>query len=165
MPATYEPIATGSFSGGNYITFSSIPSTYTDLRVVVTATSTAANNNIWLQFNGNFTGTSYFMTCIRGDGTSPSAQSTEQFGENNMRPYNMEIAANVPGFATFDIFSYNNSASPKVVLITGSSDANGSGGVNTTVGRWGNNAAINSIRCVNANGGNGTATLYGIKAA
>ena len=164
MPATYEPIATGNFSGGNYITFSSIPSTYTDLRVVVTATSTGGLNNIWLQFNGNFTGTSYYMTCIRGNGTSVSGQSREQFGANNMRPYNMEIAANVPGFATFDIFSYTNSAS-KVVLITGCSDANGSGGINKTVGGWANTAAINSIRCVNANGGTGTATLYGIKEA
>jgi hypothetical protein len=164
MPLTYDPIATGTFSGSNYITFSSIPSTYTDLRVVISITSVSNANNIWLQFNGDFTGTSYSMVCARGTGSAASSQGTDGAGENNMRPYNLEIPNGTVGFATFDIFSYAGSTT-KAVLITGSADANGSGNVNLTAARWANTAAITSIRCVNSNGTNGTATLYGIKAA
>jgi hypothetical protein len=164
MPLTYDSIATGTFSGGNYITFSSIPSTYTDLRVVITGVAASGLTNLWVQFNGVTTGTSYNLTTIRGNGSTVSGQSTEQFGDNSIRPYNMELTGGKWGFATFDIFSYTGSHS-KVVLVTGGSTDSSSPGSNITVGSWSNTAAISTIRCVNAVGGDGTATLYGIKAA
>jgi hypothetical protein len=43
MPATYEPIATTTLGGAAAtITFSSISSAYTDLRIVLVGTTTAS---------------------------------------------------------------------------------------------------------------------------
>jgi hypothetical protein len=74
MPAgnTYESIATqtlGSSSGS--ITFSSIPSTYTDLVIVFSGT-TAALVAVDIQFNGD-TSTNYSRTIISGNGSTASS--------------------------------------------------------------------------------------------
>ena len=54
MATTYEPIATNTLgSAAANITFSSIPATYTDLRVVVVALTTNNNWNIELRLNSD----------------------------------------------------------------------------------------------------------------
>jgi hypothetical protein len=168
MAITYEPIATAAFTTGvDTLTFSSIPATYTDLRVVIHGTRTDGFTNFWVQFNQDYaTGPNFYsMTNLRGTGSSAISQSTSTFGNNSINGLNFQTTAGVNAFSTFDIFSYA-SSSYKPVLVTSSGDANGSGGVVYTVGTWRNTAAINEIRCVASNGHNGvTATLYGIKAA
>ena len=58
MPAsnTYEPIATTTLtSATSEVSLSSIPSTYTDMIIVVTATTTADNTDIQMYFNSDNT--------------------------------------------------------------------------------------------------------------
>lgn len=164
MPAgaTYEPIATASPSGTAPVTFSSIPSTYTDLKLVCFLAG-SASDPIGLQFN-NDTGTNYSRTFIAGDGST--ATSNRSSSATNIRmPYPYNATPNF-SIAIFDIFSYAGSTN-KTILATTGNDRNGSGNVMRLVGLWRSTAAINRIDVI-VNGGDtfaagSTFTLYGIK--
>lgn len=164
MPATYEPIATTTLgSAAAEITFSSIGSTYTDLRVsFVTASGTSANT-AYIRFNGD-TATNYSRTSIYGNGTSALSNQTSTA---NRIALPTVLLASTPEFISCDVFSYAGSTY-KTCLATQNSDANGSGTVNYLVGLWRSTSAITSLTLGN-NGGTfatgTTATLYGIKNA
>lgn len=168
MPLTYEPIATTTIGSNTpNITFSSIPSTYTDLRVVLVGTTATAGNRAEMRFNSD-SANNYSEIGIIGDGTTISGQS----GTN--RPqiiigHAAQITTS-PVFITVDILSYAGSKY-KVSLITTSMDNNNAspttGSVIRRVATWRSTSAINSILLMsNDNWAVGTtATLYGIKAA
>jgi len=161
--ATYDKIATTTLgSAASSITFSSIAASWTDLRLVIVPTSTAAND-IQMQFNGD-TATNYSYTSLRGNGTS-AASSAQTTVANISWTLGGQIDS-IPHFYTGDVFSYSGSTY-KTILMSSQEDDNGSGIVGRTVGLWRNTAAITSIRLftgVNFLTGT-TATLYGIKSA
>lgn len=163
MALTYEPIATTTLGSNGTFTFSSIPNTYTDLRVVVVATATSnASSNI--QFNGD-TATNYSGTYVSGNGASTfSGSNSGQTYLSSSRSGNWNTTT--PFFHTMDIFSYAGSTN-KTVLITNSQDNNGGGVVERIVGLWRSTSAITSIAyTAGATLKTGTtATLYGIKSA
>jgi hypothetical protein len=160
MPITYEPIATTTLGSANAtISFSSIPSTYTDLRLVFTGTVTSASS-LRLTFNSD-SATNYSWTFLRGAGVEASSRSTN---ENYLIFHNFNLSTTIPQFYSFDIFSYAGSTN-KTLLATTQQDLNGSGSVIYTAALWRNTAAINTITFTNsvstfATGT--TATLYGI---
>ena len=165
MATTYEPIATTTLgSAAASITFSSIASTWTDLRISFTGTATGGTSPI-VRFNSD-TGTNYSQTMIYGDG---SAAYSYGFTSQTKIFVNAEVSFNAtPQFNTIDIFSYAGSTY-KTALITSSHDRNGVGIVERIVGLWRSTSAITSVT-LSLNGGQnmdaGTiATLYGIKAA
>jgi len=168
--ATYEPIATttlGSAQAG--ITFSSIPATYTDLRVVLFINTSDTNGKgVVFRFNSD-TATNYSMTNIYGSGTT-AVSNTSSGSDYGWIGYNTSTSTTLPGLWTMDIFSYAGNTN-KTVLCVGSADKNGSGAVERNVNLWRSTSAINAIRLTlytdgsaNMNSGT-TATLYGIKAA
>lgn len=70
MTATYESIETTTLgSAAANITFSSIPSTYTDLVVVYTLKAETASADIYMRFNSD-SGSNYSNTILWGNGTS-----------------------------------------------------------------------------------------------
>ena len=164
MPATYEPIATTTLgSAASTITFSSIPATYTDLRLVLTTTTSSADT-VYLQFNGVST-TTYSGTYLYGDGaTASSARRTSVTGM--YAGFGITTSTTIPSMWTWDVFSYAGSTN-KTTLNTVSNDFNGSGAVTRSVALWRSTAAITSVSAiVGANFNTGTtATLYGIKKA
>jgi hypothetical protein len=164
MPATYEPIATTTLgSAASSITFSGIPSTYTDLRIVTVAT-VATTGDYWLQVNGD-TGANYSQTGLYGNGSS--AASLRNTNINYLYLTYVYYLTTIPQLYTVDIFSYAGSTY-KTFLTTENEDNNGSGIVARTVGLWRNTAAINSIKLYRGTGNldaGTTATLYGIKNA
>jgi hypothetical protein len=162
MATTYEKIATTTLgSAAADITFSSISSAYTDLRLVIVCT-TASSSNMCLQFNGD-TGTNYSSTFLSGNGTS-AASSRLTSWDSVILDTSPNTSTTVPELFTADIFSYAGGTN-KTVLGTMSADRNGSGGVNGSVNLWRNTSAITSIKVyaagVNLSTGT-TATLYGI---
>ena len=165
MPATYEPIATTTLgSASATITFSSIPATYTDLRLIFTFTQSIAQFGPFLTFN-NDSATNYSQTKLAGNGTS--ALSARVANNNWISPYQVTNSTTIPSFLTFDIFSYAGSTF-KTVLINNNQDQNGSGAVSNFVGLWRSTAAINRLDLQVTSGTfntGTTATLYGIKAA
>jgi hypothetical protein len=165
MPATYEPIATTTLSSAaSTITFSSIGSGYTDLRVIFSALgTTGAGQYANMRFNSD-TGSNYSHTRLKQSNTSILSQRTS----NTTSIWLMdgaELHSTIPTFCTIDVFSYAGSTN-KTALVTESSDRNStSSSQGRYVGLWRNTAAITSITLLTTSGNfaiGTTATLYGI---
>lgn len=167
MPATYEPIATTTLgSAASSITFSSIPGTYTDLRLILVTNDGDSGNGGALSVTLNsVTTTTYSATYIDGDGATASSGRYTNFPYINAGPING--ATGTLSFYDINFFSYAGSTN-KSVLSRNSSDRNGAGTVTSTVALWRNTAAISSITIQSNNAptrqliAGTTATLYGI---
>jgi hypothetical protein len=162
MPSTYEPIATQTLgSAAASITFSSIPSTYTDLVIVFNGTATASSY-LSLQYNSD-TGNNYSVTLLRGDGATPSSSRYSNINEiyASISLTNTTTNNNV----IFQIQNYSNTTTFKTNL---SRANNASVATEAGVGLWRNTAAINAIKVLSPSNNfatGSTFTLYGIKAA
>lgn len=164
MPVTYENIATTTLnSAQSSFAFTSIPSTYTDLRLIVVSIatgSTAASIRL-----NNDSSSIYSYTYLKGNGSA--AASARQTNEPNI-PINIVDGASstIPSLLTIDLFSYAGSTN-KTILGTASTDLNGSGEVNRIVGLYRSTTAISRIDVIRQGGtatfaSGTTATLYGI---
>lgn len=161
MPATYEPIATTTLgSAASSITFSSIPATYTDLRLILVS-ARVSGGAINYRFNSD-SGSNYSKTRVYGFGTSVGSDadvSATEIGTNNYGTY--------LHLHTLDVFSYAGSTF-KTCLYEVNGDNNGAGTVSRGVGLWRSTSAITSIDILLTSGtiaSGTTATLYGIKNA
>jgi len=169
MALTYENIATTTLGSSTAtITFSSIPATYTDLRLVFKGNCVSASRYIIYRFNSD-SGSNYGMTSMGGDGTG-SGYSISRSSDTYLFTNNYSGASDTfPQLVTTDIFSYASSIF-KTTLSEVSNDKNGSGTIDRTVGCWRSTSAITSITIyyggalANIAAG-ATATLYGILAA
>jgi len=166
MPATYEKIATTTLgSAAANITFSSIPATYTDLKIsFFTTPNTTTFASVFMRYNSD-SGSNYSFTRIYGNGSSAASdRSTSQ--TKILIGNGAGSRTTSPSFYDIDIFSYAGSTY-KTCLINANNDNNGSGVVERTVGLWSSTSAITSI-VLNLEGGainlepGTTATLYGI---
>lgn len=164
MPATYEPIGSITLSSpATSMTVSSIPATYTDLKIVWSLKYQTTTQATYIRFNGD-TGSNYSYTYSysygAGLGTSTSGNETSMLVDHN-------AGFSTAQFVTYemDIFSYTSSAN-KMILDKMSSDNNGSGAVSRSVRCWRNSAAINSINLFRGDGNNyatgSSMTVWGI---
>jgi hypothetical protein len=165
MATTYDPIATTTLSSAAAnITFSSISSAYTDLRIVLVYDGAAALLPAF-RFNSD-TGSNYSFTRLSGTGSA--ANSGRATSQNKIYDDYSYSVPGEPGLSELNIFSYAGSTF-KTSLIKSSSDHNGSGYVSNLVGLWRSTSAITSITIFEYTGLNyaagTTATLYGIKNA
>jgi hypothetical protein len=158
---TYEAIATQTLgSAAASVTFSSIPSTYTDIRLIVTGSLSAADNTA-IRLNGD-TGSNYSSTYLGGNG---SAASSGRFTSTTQALLGyLDITTQM--VQKFDFMNYSNTTTNKTILCRSDSS---SVFVEASVGLWRNTAAINEITLKFFSGANfntgSTFTLYGIKAA
>jgi hypothetical protein len=166
MPSTYEPIATQTLgSAASSVTFSSIPSTYTDLILIIQAKS-ASGNNAYVRFgNGTIdTGSNYSYTGVAG--YSSSTYSDRYTNQTRIQlSYFATIVNNFNYISTTHIQNYANTTTNKTILVRHNQAAEGTG---ATVGLWRSTAAINTIDINRSNvdfDAGSTFTLYGIKAA
>ena len=167
MPSTYEPIATITLgSAASSMTFSSIPSTYTDLRLVTVFRNTTSAADSWLNFNGVTTGLLYSYQRLQGNGSTASAQNSVDNPGYPITPNGQALSPNW-SMTTLDLFSYAGSTN-KSCLINTSIDLNGSGSTIFYAGLFRSTSAITSLS-IYTNTANfaigSTATLYGIKNA
>lgn len=161
MAATYEPIATTTLSSAAAaIDFTSIPATYTDLRVLLVGTVSTAGVSPIVRYNNN-NATNYSMTYISGNGST--VFSSRDTSATYFAPFQTNgMSDTIPQMITMDIFSYAGSTN-KTALMTTSGDKNGSGDVERYVCLWRSTSAITSIKLDASNWNSGTtATLYGI---
>ena len=167
MPDTSTEVAiatTTLSSAASSITFSAIPNTFTDLRIVFVGTQGASTAYVYVRVNGD-TGLNYSETYLAGSGsTATSGRNTNatQWGV----AANASLDTSIPALVTLDIFNYAGSTN-KTALGTEQNDKNGSGYVGRTVHLWRSTAAITSVDLRSAGGSSTyaagtTATLYGI---
>jgi hypothetical protein len=166
MPSTYEPIATTTLGSATAtVTFSSIPSTYTDLVLVTSSKrNTSGTSNEAIRFNSD-TGSNYSFTLVEGTGSAAQSGTAP-----NVTSIALDDAALVDNTifrpAIVSIQNYANSTTNKTIL---SRANNAARGVDAIVGMWRNTAAITSISVILQGGASfgidSTFTLYGIKAA
>jgi hypothetical protein len=167
MPDTSTEVALQSYTLGSEttsITFSSIPATYTDLRIVFSVIKPVSGNVAGrIRFNSD-TGSNYSYTWLVGNGTSATSGRGTSTAELELFTGSAVTTTN-PQLQIIDIFSYAGSTF-KTVLWAESSDKNGSGAVSRNVGLWRNTSAITTIQLSDSStrnfGVGTTATLYGI---
>ena len=170
VPTAYTSIATGALSSSSgSFTFSSIPSTYTDLQIrwaLISSTSSP----VYLQYNGDTTAANYAGHGIMGNGsTASSFGSTAEGGVYVAGLVGAGITSSTyPGVGIVDISDYANTSKNKTAKSIFGIDANASS-TNQTIeldsGLWLSTSAINQIKVLWAGSVTGTIALYGIKAA
>jgi hypothetical protein len=172
MPTTYKAIATVTVGSGgaSSIAFSSIPDTYTDLLVKISARTNVSNwnDNSIVRFNGD-TGTNYSNRRLNAEGSTVSTSSnTSQDGFYYFNFDGSTATSNtfcnnkmyIPNYTSSNQKSFsvdraieNNSSTENLVAII--------------AGIWTGTAAITSISIAPYYGTlfvqHSTATLYGIK--
>jgi hypothetical protein len=168
MATTYEAIATVTVGSGgaSSISFSSIPATYTDLLVKISARSdyAATISRARLQLNSSTTG--YTTKLVYGDGSGTSSASSTDYityfystGANATSSVFSNTEIYLPNYAG----SNNKSSSSDSVTENNATSAFAS----LAAGLLTNTAAISSLTITDGNSGNfvqySTATLYGIK--
>jgi len=169
MATTYEPIATTTLgSAAASYTFSSIPSTYTDLVLVIgNLGMNSAGSAAKLRFNGD-TATNYSNTWLYGTGSAVG--SSRESNNNNIRIYGFYSGPTGSGNndnVICHIQNYSNSTTNKTVLVRGNLPQVELAAV---VGLWRSTSAITSLTVASYNGtdllnAGSTFTLYGIKSA
>lgn len=169
MAKTYEVVATTTLTTGTAsqtITFSSIPATYTDLRIVVSGTTNAQGKIIYLRFNGD-TGANYYTVELYAASTNITSTNNTA-GTSGIKcnsqgtpltPYAFLVLADVMNYA---------SNSYKKTIITQAYESDGqSRGPARNTGTWISNSRITSVTIASSSGtlNEVVATIYGIKAA
>ena len=164
MAITYDKIATTTLgSAAASIDFTSIAATYTDLRIVLVATSSVNGRNLYLRFNSD-SATNYSNTYLVGTGATTVSGTTTSAAQINCTLGTVAISSTVPHLFAIDVFSYAGSTN-KTALISTSQDRSGTGSVGNVVGLWRSTSAITAVNLLPQSDNfaiGTTATLYGI---
>ena len=170
MPNTFTLIASSTVGAGGAsdITFSSIPSTYTDLLLDVSVRTSQANTSrtLYLQVNGS--ATSWTQRSIYGTGSAAGSDSTTGYGSTFL--YCGECNGSTSTASTFtntQIYATNYAGSTNKSFSVDSAQENNATSAFLTMmaGLWSNTSAITSIK-IAPDAGNfvqySTAYLYGV---
>lgn len=164
MANTYtliETVTVGSGGAAN-IEFTSIPQTYTDLKIVLSGRSTIADNAVKGAFNGSTS--NFSQRIVFGNGSSAASNTPS----NNTLCYMNFSSDTASVFANSEIYIPNYTGSTNKSFSSDSAQENNA----TTsyqillAGLWSQTAAITSITLSNASGSfaqYSSASLYGIK--
>jgi hypothetical protein len=170
MANTYTLIASNTLSTtATTVTFSSIPSTYTDLviKASIRNDSLASNRHLWVRFNGS-SATNYSYTQLTSDGTNPGsnrgssvAQLVAQYGQ-------VAASATASTFSNVEIYipNYNSSVNKVASAIVAHENNNSAAYTSANAFLRSVTDAITSVDLVSASGNYVSGTsffLYGIK--
>jgi len=180
IPGTFESIATQTVTSGgtSSIAFTSIPSTYKNLQLRITAQTNRTVYGIdegYMRFNSD-SGNNYSNHRMFGDGSSATAAPNQSETHILMGSghFGTTVGGGNFGINIIDIFDYASTNKNKTIRLIGGTDHNGAqygsigGRVGQTSGVWMNSAsAISSITITPANSSLFTEyssfALYGIK--
>jgi len=172
MATTFTKIAstTVGLLGAATIDFTSIPSTYTDLVLKVSARTNGVTTNGWqsgaLTFNGSTSGYTGILLVGRGDLSPVSITSTTSNIEFAF--YSSDAGSTGNTFASSEIYIPNYAGSNNKSISSDIAEENNAARAiaGFCAGLWSNSAAINRVTLTPNNGSfvqYSTATLYGIK--
>ena len=167
MATTFTKIAdvTVGSGGASSIDFSSIPATYTDLCVKVSArTSRTSTATDWVKISFNGSTSNLSMKLVYGEGSSVGS-----YGDTAIYGGISSNAATSSTFGNTDIYIPNYAGSNnKSVSMDSVGETNAGTGnyLSLTAGLWSSSSAINQVTLTPYTGPNflqyTTATLYGI---
>ena len=158
MPtSTYTALANITLgSSASSVTFSSIPATYRDLRIMIAGTTSGGVNTV-LRFNSD-TGNNYTGVLMSGNGSTATSGT---YGAGSLLYFG--ALWTTVGNTYVDIMDYSATDKHKTILGRHSNAANEAG---AHAGRWANTAAITSVTVLTASAAtysSGTTfALYGI---
>jgi hypothetical protein len=172
VPNTFIKIAsvTVGSGGSSTINFTSIPSTYTDLILTISARTSGSTANGWqsgaLTFNGSTSG--YAGTLLVGRGDLSAVSITSGTSNIEFAFYSSDAGSTANTFANNDIYIPNYAGSNNKSTSSNIAEENNGNRaiVGMAAGLWSNSAAINQITLTPGGGSfeqYSTATLYGIK--
>jgi hypothetical protein len=164
---TYEKIASTTLgSAAASVTFSSIPSTYTDLVLVIVGAN-AGGSRVRYQFNSD-SGSNYSRTNIVGTGSSAASYSGSNNTVADLNVIGGATALTAPYTIITNFQNYSNTTTYKTLITRFGSNDGAAPAVEAIVNLWRSTSAINRIDTT-ALGGNfvtgSTFNLYGIAAA
>jgi hypothetical protein len=168
MAATYEAIATVTVGSGGAanIEFTSIPATYTDLLLKVSARVTVADfaDSLTITFNSN-TGNIYNERVLSGNGSTvvSAARTSQSSWQYTLVPGSTATASTFGNFE-FYIPNYAGSTNKSVSIDQVTENNATSASARLTAALFADTAAISSIKLAASTITQySTATLYGIK--
>lgn len=141
------------------VSFTNLPQTYRDLRLVVTATnSVGASNGIWMQLNGD-AGGNYSYTYMRASGTATYGTSATGTTYSSIG----WLSNSNPTPVQTSIMDYSMTNKHKTIISRSDEVA---GYLFAWVNRWASTSAVTSISLFNESSGNfaigSTFALYGV---
>ena len=169
MAVTYEIIQSttiGTNSPTSY-TFSSIPSTYTDLKLIISDWGGDQNHPLYMRFNSD-SGANYSWIELRGSGSAVTSNRTNSTNQIYITKNIIPGSSSITHICITDIFNYSNTTTFKSSLTRANSTGGLSVGAGVGAGLWRSTSAINSIYISADFGGfniGSTFSLYGIKEA
>ena len=168
MPDTFIKIAsvTVGAGGASSIDFTSIPSTYTDLVVKLSARSNNTSVGLFVRFNGN--SANYSSRRLYGDGSTVYSDTHGASTENAIVAGETISTYTSNTFGSLDLYIPNYAGSTNKSSSADSTTENNASTSWAALGAnlWSNTAAINQVTLTPAAGTfvqYSTATLYGIK--
>jgi hypothetical protein len=175
MANTYELIASSTVGAGGVtnITFSSIPSTYTDLCLKLSSRSTntaGSYDTVRILLNGNATNVS--QRDLYGNGSASGSEALSS-PENNTISYTSNAINTANTFGNLEIYipNYASTSYAKSISADGVAETNSTTSLVTlTAALWNSTSAINSVQVAPYSGSYtfvqySTAYLYGVKNA
>ena len=168
--ATYTPIATYTIpSATSSYTFSSIPSTYTDLVISMNVAGTNTSyTGITIQAgNGSVLTSGYSQTTLSGSGSATSSSRITSNANWNLNRVS-GFSSDQFGAYIVNIMNYSNTSTYKTMLERTNITTGAGAGVEAIVGLLQSGSAINIITLSvsgNSFATGSTFTLYGILAA
>jgi hypothetical protein len=167
MPtATYTPLANVTLgSTASSVTFSSIPATYRDLRLVINGTLSSVGG-LGARLNLD-SGTNYSYVQMRGNvsGGVSAARSSGGTGVDAIFLSESNLSSGSRFDMHIDYFDYNANDKHKTVIARNNYTDDGENtAVQQTAGRWANTAAVTSVRviCSSSFAAGSTFSLFGI---
>lgn len=160
---TYELISTQTLSSNqNTVSFTSFPSTYTDLVIIASCKYSSSGGDINVQFNSDTSANYNYGRMVTTSTVVTSANANTVIINNS--------DATPISVTRINIFNYADTSYWKHVLMTGGSGGQVAGNQSLSIGVWRNTAAITSIQ-VRSETGSATwesgskFSLYGITRA
>jgi hypothetical protein len=155
-------------SGATSVTISSIPATYTHLRIFtnVKTSRSALTDPLSLRFNGD-SGSNYSYTGSEFEQPTPAGFNAQNQTKAFFGRGGGASNASLAGMCVLDIYNYANTNVRKSFNSHGGIDYGSGGNIVVSVGTWQSTAAINSITFLADVGPNINANsnfqIYGIK--
>jgi len=164
--STYTPIYSQTLSSSTTsITFSSIPTTYTDLELVITAKSDGGYASLVLRCNSD-SSSLYSSTYLQANGTSATSGRIASQSTLVLSPSVLGISSNEFTDYKVSLYNYSNTTTSKSMLLR-SGAANQGTQVHT--GLYRSTSSLTSLTLSINSGSNfvsgSTFTIYGIRAA